>query len=109
MNWRNVRLIFLREVRDQLRDRRTLTLLDAIRKMSLMPARRLEQAAPAARHKGRVQEGADADLVVFDPREVQDQATYEKGPIPSTWFLHVFVAGSAVVSGGKVVSGEGYH
>jgi N-acyl-D-aspartate/D-glutamate deacylase len=58
------------------RDRRTLSLMDAIRKMSLMPAQRLEKAAPSARRKGRVQEGADADLVVFDPRTVQDQATY---------------------------------
>ena len=87
------------------RDRRTITLMDAIRKMSLMPAQRLEQAAPAARRKGRVQEGADADLVVFDPREVQDQATYEKGPVPSTGFRYVLVAGTPVVSDGKIVPG----
>jgi N-acyl-D-aspartate/D-glutamate deacylase len=85
------------------RDRRTITLMDAIRKMSLMPAQRLEGAAPAARHKGRVQEKADADLVVFDPRDVQDQATYEKGPVPSTGFRHVLVAGTPVVSDGKIV------
>ena len=87
------------------RDRRTITLMDAIRKMSLMPAQRLEQAAPAARRKGRVQEGADADLVVFDPRDVQDQATYEKGPVPSTGFRYVLVAGTPVVSDGKIVPG----
>jgi dihydroorotase-like cyclic amidohydrolase len=85
------------------RDRRTLTLMDAIRKMSLMPAQRLERAVPAARRKGRVQESADADLVLFDPRTVQDEATYDKGPLPSTGFRYVLVGGVAVVSDGRVV------
>jgi N-acyl-D-aspartate/D-glutamate deacylase len=87
------------------RDRRTLTLMDAIRKMSLMPAQRLEGAAPAARKKGRLQQGADADLVLFDPRDVQDWATYENGPVPSTGFRHVLVGGTLVVSDGKIVDG----
>lgn len=85
------------------RERRTITLMDAIRKMSLMPAQRLERAAPAARRKGRVQEGADADLVVFDPRTVQDNATYDKGPLPSTGFRHVLVGGVSVVNDGRIV------
>jgi dihydroorotase-like cyclic amidohydrolase len=85
------------------RERRTITLMDALRKMSLMPAQRLERAAPAARRKGRVQEGADADLVVFDPRVVQDNATYDKGPVPSTGFRHVLVGGVSVVSDGRIV------
>jgi len=45
----------------------SITLMDAIRKMSLMPAQRMEKSTPAARLKGRLQEGADADVVVFDP------------------------------------------
>lgn len=87
------------------RDRRTLTLMDAVRKMSLMPAQRLEGANPAARRKGRVQEGADADLVLFDPRTVQDNATYEKGPLPSSGFRYVLVAGTPVVADGREVAG----
>ena len=85
------------------RERRTITLMDAIRKMSLMPAQRLERAAPSARRKGRVQEGADADLVVFDPRTVQDNATYDRGPVPSTGFRDVLVGGVSVVHDGRVV------
>jgi len=87
------------------RDRHTLSLMAALRKMSLMPAQRLEGAAPLARRKGRAQEGADADLVVFDPRTVQDQATYEKGPLPSTGFRYVLVAGTPVVADGNIVDG----
>ena len=85
------------------RQRRTITLMDAIRKMSLMPAQRLERAAPSARRKGRVQEGADADLVVFDPRTVQDNATYDRGPVPSTGFRDVLVGGVSVVHDGRIV------
>ena len=50
-------------------------MMDALRKMSLMPAQRLERATAAARKKGRLQEGADADIVVFDPRSVTDRAS----------------------------------
>ncbi len=96
---------FARILAHYVRERRTITLMDAIRKMALMPAQRLEGAAVSARRKGRLQEGADADLVVFNPDDVQDQATYEKGPVPSTGFRHVLVAGVPVVRDGKVVDG----
>jgi N-acyl-D-aspartate/D-glutamate deacylase len=85
------------------RERRTLTLMDALRKMSLMPAQRLESATASARRKGRAQEGADADLTIFDPATVQDHATYEAGPVPSSGFRHVLVAGTPVVDDGKIV------
>ena len=62
------------------RDLRTVSLMDAIRKMSLMPAQRLEKATPTARRKGRLQEGADADIVVFDPATVTDRATMNTPP-----------------------------
>ena len=63
------------------REKGSITLMDAIRKMSLMPAQRLEKATPAARLKGRLQEGADADIIVFDPQTVTDtvKAQYPDG------------------------------
>lgn len=64
------------------RERKTLSLMDAIRKSSLMPAQRLEAMAPAFRHKGRIKEGADADLAIFDPATVTDRATFEKPNLP---------------------------
>jgi len=50
------------------RDQKAITLNDAIRKMSLMPAQRLEKATPDAKRIGRLQQGAQADIVVFDLR-----------------------------------------
>ena len=49
------------------RETKQLTLMDAIRKMSLMPAQRLEKLAPVFKNKGRIKVGADADIAVFDP------------------------------------------
>jgi len=56
------------------RDSSVLSFMDAVRKMTLMPAQRLERVVPAMRAKGRVQVGADADLAVFDPARVVDRA-----------------------------------
>src|SRR5262249_19140105 len=85
--------ILARYVRAQQR----LTLMDALRKMSLMPAQRLERATAAARKKGRLQEGADADIVVFDPATVTDRATYESPAEFSVGMRHVLVSGTPVV------------
>ena len=87
------------------RELRRVTLMDAIRKMSLMPAQRLEMATPQGRGKGRIREGADADIVVFDPETVVDQATYEEPARPSTGFRFVLVGATPVVDGGLVVEG----
>jgi len=80
-----------------------LTLMDAIRKMSLMPAQRLEKSTPAARLKGRLQEGADADIVVFDPRTVTDRATFKAPMETSTGMQFVIVNGAVLIEQGKLV------
>jgi N-acyl-D-aspartate/D-glutamate deacylase len=81
----------------------TLTLPDAIRKMSLMPAERLAKSTPAAQRKGRLQEGADADVIVFDPKTVADRATYQSPEKPSTGMRFVLVGGTLLIDQGKLV------
>jgi len=80
-------------------------LMDAIRKMSLMPAQRLERVSPAMRQKGRIRVGADADLTLFDPGRVQDAATYEHPAQPSKGIEYVLVNGTPVVRKGELVVG----
>ena len=87
------------------REQKTLTLMDALRKMSLMPAQRLEGSTAAARGKGRLQEGADADIVVFDPATIVDRATYAKPTEPSVGVKHLLVAGQVLVESGRIVPG----
>jgi N-acyl-D-aspartate/D-glutamate deacylase len=87
------------------REQKSLTMLDAVRKMSLMPAQRLETITAAAKRKGRVQGGADADLVVFDPATIADQSTYRSPRTPSVGMKYVMVGGTLVVDQGALVPG----
>src|SRR5262249_18677068 len=72
-------------------------------KCSLEPARLLEDWVPAMRGKGRLQSGRDADIVVFDPETVADQASYSQSTRPSTGIRHVLVNGEFVVRDGDIV------
>jgi dihydroorotase len=87
------------------REEHVLSWMDAIRKMSLLPAQRLEAVSPRMRNKGRIRAGADADITVFDPQTVTDRATYENPDRYSTGIPYVLVNGVAVVRGGKLVEG----
>ena len=87
------------------RDQKTLTLIEAIRKMTLMPAQRLEKATPDAKRVGRLQQGARADIVVFDPQTVQDRASFRAPTEPSVGVRYLLVAGTLVVNDGRIVEG----
>jgi len=84
------------------RDEKTLTLVEALKKMTIMPAERLERRAPMFKLKGRIQVGADADITVFDPAKVIDRATYDNPAAYSSGFKYVLVAGTPVVFDGKL-------
>lgn len=85
------------------REERLMTLSEALRKMSLMPAQRLEIRDPEMKNKGRVRVGADADLTIFDPAKVKDEATFEHPNRYSSGIEYVFVNGTLVVKGGVLV------
>jgi len=94
---------YSRVLAEYVREKGTITLMDAIRKMALMPAQVLEKSTPAARAKGRLQEGADADIVAFDPRIVADRATYQAPMETSTGMQFVIIGGTVLIDQGKMV------
>ncbi len=87
------------------RDEKIVPLMTAIRKMTLLPAQRLESVSPQMSVKGRIKVGADADITVFDPARVIDKATFEKPDQYSEGITHVMVNGVLVVRDGKLVEG----
>ncbi len=82
------------------REQHVLSLMDALRKMSLMPAHRV--GLPS---KGRIKIGADADIAVFDPARVIDRATFEKPNVYSEGIPYVLVGGRLVVKQGVLQEG----
>jgi N-acyl-D-aspartate/D-glutamate deacylase len=86
------------------RDEKAVTLPDALRRMTLEPARRLERRVPGMAAKGRLKVGADADVTIFHPASVIDRATYEDASIPSAGIPFVIVQGQVVVDGGTVTA-----
>jgi dihydroorotase-like cyclic amidohydrolase len=84
------------------RERKVLDLKTALAKMTIMPAKRLEKVAPAMARKGRIQVGADADISVFDPNTVKDNATYEKPLQASSGYRYVLVGGRVMAENGKI-------
>jgi len=94
---------YSRVLAQYVREKGTITLMDALRKMSLMPAEMLERSTPAGRQKGRLQEGADADIVVFDAATITDRSTFAKPMEPSVGVRYLVVDGTIVVDEGKIV------
>ncbi|MEH6567476.1 MAG: amidohydrolase family protein [Halioglobus sp.] len=88
------------------REQQLLDLNTAISKMTLLPARRLENYVPAFRRKGRIQQSMDADITIFDPQTIRDNATYQDPYQEATGIVHVIVNGQAVISHGKQIEGS---
>jgi hypothetical protein len=93
---------FSRVLRWYVRELGLMDLTEAIRRCTLVPADVLSGIAPQMRKKGRVQVGADADLVVFDPETITDRATYDEPILTSGGIEEVYVSGEAVVRGGTL-------
>jgi N-acyl-D-aspartate/D-glutamate deacylase len=96
---------FSRTLARYVREKEALSWVDAIAKMTIQPAKRLEFMAPTFKFKGRLQAGADADVIVFDPHKVADRASYEQPNQVSTGFRAVLVGGQPILRAGSEVYG----
>jgi dihydroorotase len=78
------------------REREVISLMDAVAKMTIMPARVLERTSSRMRGKGRISVGADADLTIFDFQTVADRATVERPDYASSGIQYVVVGDKIV-------------
>jgi len=86
------------------RETKTLTLMDALRRMTLMPAQRVEQRVPIMKNKGRIRVGADADITIFNADRIIDKSTYDEPAKYSAGIVYVLVNGVLVVNNGQLQS-----
>jgi N-acyl-D-aspartate/D-glutamate deacylase len=87
------------------RDKKEISLMEAIRKITLLPANRMERSIPSMASKGRLVVGADADITIFDPATVRERATYQDPSLPSAGIEYVIVNGTVVLDEGEVLPG----
>ena len=95
---------FAKILRSYVRERKLLTMQEALNKMTLMPAQTLEEFVPQMKKKGRLQEGMDADIVVFDPETIADVGTYEKPNQPAVGVSTLLVNGVLVVHNSELIT-----
>jgi N-acyl-D-aspartate/D-glutamate deacylase len=95
---------YSRVLAQYVREKKSLTWMEALRKMTLMPAQMLERSTPDAKRKGRIQEGADGDIVVFDPNTISDRSTFQKPMEPSVGVHYLLVGGAVLIDDGKMAS-----
>jgi dihydroorotase len=94
---------FSRVLGKYVRKDKIIGLPEAIRKITLMPAQRLQNTAPGMRYKGRIQVGCDADITIFNPDTVIDKSSFDKGLEFSAGIVHVLINGTFVIKNGATV------
>lgn len=87
------------------RDLKLIALPAAIRKMTLMPAKRFEGRSSEAKRKGRIQKGMDADITIFDPTKIIDRATFDHPDRTSAGVHYVVIQGTPVLWEEEAVEG----
>lgn len=87
---------FARLLGKYVREEKLMTLEEAIRRMTALPAENLK-----LKNRGRIASGFFADVVVFDPAAIRDRATFDQPHQYAEGMLHVFVNGTQVLDSGK--------
>lgn len=96
---------FCRVLREYVREKKAMSMMQALGQMTLLPAQRLQDFCPDMARKGRICVGADADITVFDPAAVGDCATWTEPALKSAGVVHVIVNGQNVVLDGIFQAG----
>jgi len=94
---------FTRFLREWVRERQVTSLIEGLRKCTLIPAQILDTSTPAMRKKGRLSPGADADIVVFDYETLTDRADFHAMNRPSEGVRHLLVGGERVIEDGALL------
>ena len=92
---------FARTLGRYVRDLGVLDLRTGLAKMTIQPALRVQGMIPEMQRKGRLQRGADADIVIFDPNTIADRSTVAEPGIPSVGISWVLVDGHIVLRQGS--------
>lgn len=93
---------FTKFIKMYVREQKKISLMEAIRKVSLIPAQTLEKSTPQMASKGRLKVGANADIVVFDLEQLSDRATYVDPTLTSAGMSYVIVNGTPVIDNGTL-------
>ena len=93
---------FTRFLRDYVRERGALSLMDGIAKCTIIPCAVIEGCAPQMARKARLRAGCDADVVVFDYDRLTERATFQHMNAPAEGVMHLLVGGAAVIADGTM-------
>jgi N-acyl-D-aspartate/D-glutamate deacylase len=96
---------FARFLRIYVREQKLISLMEGLKRITLMPAQRLEGSVPRMQKKGRLQEGSDADIAIFDPQQIRELATYKEPALRSEGVQFVIVNGILALNKGQVAAG----
>ena len=91
---------FIRFLKEYVRDRATMPLMEALAKCTILPGKVIEGCAPQIARKVRLQEGCDADLVLLDLDALDDRADFVAMSQPSEGVRHLIVGGVPVITDG---------
>ncbi len=94
---------FARFLRKYIREQQVIPLPEALKRITLLPAQRLERSVPAMKKKGRIQVGSDADITIFDFETVTENADYQKPYLYSSGVKYVLVNGVPVIDDGEII------
>ncbi len=95
---------FARFLRMFVREKQVIDLPEAIKRITLLPAQRLEKSVSLMKGKGRIQIGSDADITVFDYESIAENATYMHPYEYSSGVKYVLVNGTLVIDNEQIIS-----